>query len=783
MSFRNLLVVYLIFSGLALFAQQPDVPGSGAIKFAQLGQELPTPNETRLASGAPGPQYWQQRADYVIDVELDDQRQRIIGSERITYHNLSPHSLKYIWVYLDQNRFQPDSDDVLTATAPNFEELPYRSMATLLERREFDGGFKLSDVTNETGQNLDYVINKTLMRIDLPEPLESGGSFVVNIAWQHNIVDAVAIRARGGYEYFAEDDNYIYEIAQWYPRVSAYTDYEGWHNKQFLGSGEFTLELGDFEVNITVPEDHIVAATGVLQNTDEVLTSAQQQRLSDAHSADKPIFIVTPEEAEQAQSGKLSGKQTWRFKADNVRDFAFASSRKFIWDAMNVTSGDIDVLAMSFYPNEAEPLWSQYSTEAVVHTIEVYSRYSFDYPYPAAISVNGPVGGMEYPMISFNKPRPYADKTYWDVRQDPRDHTWERSKYGLISVIIHEVGHNYFPMIVNSDERQWTWMDEGLNTFLQFIAEQEWEDEYPSRRGEAKDIVEFMISDNQVPIMTNSESLLQFGSNAYAKPATALNILRETIMGRELFDFAFREYSQRWEFKRPTPSDFFRSLEDASGVDLDWFWRGWFYSTDHVDVSIDKVTLFRLDSGNPDIDKPLARQDDEALPETISQQRYADVEKRLDRRPELADFYTGYDEFDVTPYDYAKYEELLAGLEDREKVLLETNKLFYAVDFSNIGGLVTPLPLLIGYVDGTSESLMISAEIWRKNATHVTKLFITEKPIASIKLDPYLQTADADVSNNSFPREIQKSRFQLFKQSEQPNPMLRQEPDGWKGDE
>ncbi len=755
----------------------------GADKFAQLGQELPTPGETRLASGAPGPEYWQQRADYRINVELDDQHQRIIGNEQITYHNHSPHILKYIWLQLDQNRFRPDADDVITATAPDFEEFPYRGMQNLLSRREFDGGFAISEITGQDGGALAYTINKTMLRVDLHTPLAAGQSLVININWEHNVLDAVAIRSRGGYEYFAEDDNYIYEIAQWYPRVAAYTDFDGWNNKQFLGSGEFTLELGDFEVNITVPADHIVAATGVLQNADEVLSDAQLERFQQANNADKPMFIVTPDEASDNQQDQASDKQTWRFSAENVRDFAFASSRKFIWDAMAVNSGDNSVLAMSFYPNEAEPLWSQYSTEAVVHTIEVYSRFSFDYPYPAAISVNGPIGGMEYPMISFNKPRPYKDKTYWDSRQDPKDHTWERSKYGLISVVIHEVGHNYFPMIVNSDERQWTWMDEGLNTFLQFLAEQEWETEYPSRRGEPKEIVEFMLSDDQVPIMTNSESLLQFGNNAYAKPATALNILRETIVGRELFDFAFREYSQRWKFKRPTPADFFRTLEDASGVDLDWFWRGWFYTTDHVDISLDKVTLHRLDTGNPDIDKPLARQDDQEQPETISQLRNAGQQTRQQRRPQLSDFYSQFDEFAVTPYDYAQYEELLAGVEDRERVQLETDKLFYTVDFTNIGGLVMPLPLQIEYADGELEDLMIPAEIWRRDAQHITKLLITEKTITRIAFDPYLQTGDADVSNNHFPREIQKSRFQLFKQTEEPNPMLRQEPDGWKQDD
>ena len=517
---------------------------------------MPTPGDTRTAAGTPGPEYWQQRADYLIRVELDDDRQRLRGSERITYHNHSPHTLTYLWVQLDQNRFQPDSDDVLSARAPDMEKFPYRSLATLLERRKFAGGFEISRVADAAGGELEHRIVKTMMRIDLPTPLAPGASFVFEIDWEHNILDAIAIRARGGYEYFEKDGNYIYEIAQWYPRLAAYTDYEGWQNKQFLGRGEFTLELGDFRVEITVPDDHVVAATGVLQNSDVVLTAAQRKRFDDAGSASSPVFIVTPQEAERNQKTKPGGKKTWVFEAENVRDFAFASSRKFIWDALGHRVGDRTVVAMSFYPPEAEPLWSQYSTHAIVHTMNVYSRFSFDYPYPVSISVNGPIGGMEYPMITFNKPRPYeADETYWDQRQSSDDHTWERSKYGLISVIIHEVGHNYFPMIVNSDERQWTWMDEGMNTFLQFLAEQEWEEGYPSRRGEPKDIVPYMVSDNKVPIMTNSESILQFGKNAYAKPATALNILRESILGRELFDDAFRKYAQNWRFKRPTPAD------------------------------------------------------------------------------------------------------------------------------------------------------------------------------------------------------------------------------------
>src|SRR6185295_7087405 len=506
-------------------------------------------------------------------------------------------------------------------------------------------------VTAADGTPLRTTTVKTMMRIDLAKPLAAGASFAFDVRFAFNVIDGTKIRARTGYEYFPKDGNSIYEIAQFYPRMAAYLDYQGWQHKQYLGSGEFTLDLGDFDLSIDAPEDHLVAATGVLQNPQEVLSAEQRDRLARARKSDQPVYVVTPEEAasaEQRRYVKAPGRKVWRFKAENVRDVAFASSRKFIWDAMGVTSGPNHVLAMSFYPNEGNPLWHQYSTQAVAHTIETYSRYTFDFPYPVAISVNGPVGGMEYPMICFNQPRPYEDKTYWGNPSD-KDKTWKRSKYGLISVVIHEVGHNYFPMIVNSDERQWTWMDEGLNTFLQYLAEQSWEKDYPSRRGEPKDIVSYMVSADQTPIMTNSESVLQFGNNAYGKPATALNILRESILGRPLFDFAFREYARRWKFKHPTPADFFRTMEDASGVDLDWFWRGWFYGTGHVDVGIEKVSEYVIDAREPDGAKKRQKEYDDAEPKTLSAERNAALPKRIEARPELGDFYNRLDEYRVTP--------------------------------------------------------------------------------------------------------------------------------------
>jgi hypothetical protein len=752
-------------------APQPGA-GSGARAFEQLDHLLPTPSETRLASGAPGPQYWQQQVDYDIQVRLDDERQRLEGRETISYTNRSPHTLTYLWLQLDQNRFKPDSLSVRSAAAPSLSELPYTGFSQALEYEKFDGGFEIAAVTDGSGAPLAHVVVDTMMRIDLPQPLGPGAKSTIAIKFAFNIVDGTKIRARTGYERF-KDGNHIYEIAQFYPRAVAYLDYQGWQHKPYLGSGEFTLQFGNFQLAIDVPADHVVAASGTLQNTAAVLSPLQRERFAKARTAAKPLYIVTPQEAAKAEQGSATQRKTWRFQANNVRDVAFASSRKFIWDAMGVESGGRRVLAMSFFPNEGDPLWSQYSTQAVAHTIEAYSRYTFDYPYPVAISVNGPVGGMEYPMICFNQPRPYEDKTYWASPVNNRDRTWERSKYGLISVVIHEVGHNYFPMIVNSDERQWTWMDEGLNTFLQFLAEQSWEREYPSRRGEPKDIVQYMLSAEQVPIMTNSESILQFGNNSYAKPATALNILRESILGRELFDFAFKEYARRWKFKHPTPADFFRSMEDASGVDLDWFWRGWFYDTAYVDVAIDKVLELELDTRDPKVEKPRMKVFREQRPDTLSMARNASAPVRTEQFPELLDFYNKYDEFQVTPYDEEKYRKFIEGLEEQDRELLKYGKKLYVVEFSNKGGLVTPLPLKITYQSGKTVERTIPAEIWRYNAVRVGKLLIVDEPIASIELDPHLAIADADTTNNRYPPQPEKTRFQLFKMDEEKNPMKR----------
>ncbi len=736
------------------FGNQPDY-------FRQIEEWLPTPNTYRTASGEPGPSYWQQRADYKIDVTLDDRRQRLEGTVHIHYHNQSPQSLRYVWLQLDQNIFRPDSDAVQTSEAPSLDgRVSFDAVRSLLARETFDGGYKLTRVADEKGQPLPHTVVKTMMRVDLPTPIAPGGSAKLVIDYSYNIVDSKLIRARSGYEYFEKDKNYIYEIAQWFPRAVAFTDYTGWQHKQFLGRGEFTLELGDYEVRITAPDDHIVAATGVLKNAKDVLTEDQRARLKEARTAKEPMFIVTPEEAKQNEKSKSKATKTWVFEAKNVRDFAFASSRKFIWDAVGHTAGKQPVMAMSYYPNEAEPLWSQYSTHSIVHTLEVYSRYTFDYPYPTAISVNGPVYGMEYPMICFNGPRPEEDGTYS-----------KKTKYALISVIIHEVGHNYFPMIVNSDERQWTWMDEGLNTFLQYLSEQEWEENYPSRRGEPADIVGYMQSSGQVPIMTNSESIHQFGNNAYSKPAAALNVLRETVLGRELFDFAFKEYARRWKFRRPTPADFFRTMEDASGVDLDWFWRGWFYSTDHVDIGIDSLRLYEIDSGDPDEEADRKRRERDAEPETLSDERNKSLQKRLDLFPGLKDFYNDYDDLEVSQDSRQAFQKFVDSLDADERQLLKRKTNFYVVRFSNIGGIVMPIVLKIHYEDGSSEIKTYPAEIWRRDGKHVNKLIISDKTIQRLELDPRRQTADVSESNNHWPPKLVPSRFRLFKDAKSKNEM------------
>ena len=630
-------------------------------KFRQLEEVLPTPNVYRNAAGEPGHQYWQQQVDYDIDVTLDEEKRRIDASEEIVYHNNAPDTLKYLWIQLDQNKFRDDSMSALTttfggignrgpATSAASGSSPAKLSMGAIRRQQFvddnELGYQIKKVTDGRGKPLHYVIVGTLMRVDLAEPLKPGKKTELNIDFGYNIVEEDAVSARSGYEHFPDDEreggNDIFLMAQWFPRLAAYTDYEAWTNKEFIGRGEFTLEFGDYEVSMTVPADHIVSSTGVLQNPRDVLTSEQRDRLEEAEDADRPVFIVTPEEALENEKEGTSDTKTWHFKADNVRDFAWASSRKFMWDAKGVKQGGPQkhVMAMSFWPKEGGDLWKKYSTESIVHTLEVYNRFTFNYPYPTAQSVNGPVGGMEYPMITFNGPRTEL--------QDDGSRTYSLAeKRFLIGVVIHEIGHNYFPMIVNSDERQWAWMDEGLNSFLDGVAGREWDPDIPWGV-EPRDVTGYMKSQTQVPIMTQSDSVLRLGPNAYTKPAVALNILRETILGRELFDFAFKEYAERWMFKRPTPSDFFRTMEEASGVDLDWFWRGWFYGTEHPDISIEGIRQYAVDNRDPYASKGRKKEKRDNEPQRLFQKRNKTLPKRADAFPELKDFYNEYDELEVT---------------------------------------------------------------------------------------------------------------------------------------
>ncbi|MFT6936209.1 MAG: hypothetical protein ACJA1N_000504 [Saprospiraceae bacterium] len=726
-------------------------------KFRQLGQELPTPNIYRAASGAPGHEYWQQQVDYEINLEVDDENQRILGDEVITYTNNSPDVLTYVWVQLDQNVRAKDSDTYKIQES-KIDKKESLSSIKRFQGSDFDGGFKIEYVKDTNDKPLLHTINKTMMRVDLPVALEPGDKYSFKIKWSYNINDRMKMGGRSGYEYFEEEDNYLYTIAQFYPRMVMYNDIYGWQHKQFLGNGEFTLCFGDYTVNITVPSDHVVASTGTLQNAGEILTKSQQEAFEKAKTAEQPVIIISQKEAEKKEKKHAKDKKTWTYFAENVRDFGFATSRKFIWDAIGVQFGDRTVMAMSYYPKEGNPLWEQYSTKAVAHTLRTYSKYTFDYPYPVAISVHAASIGMEYPMICFNFGRPEKDGTYN-----------ERTKYGMIGVIIHEVGHNYFPMIVNSDERQWTWMDEGLNSFLQYLTEQEWERGYPSRRGPAWKIVPYMSGDksNISPIMVNSESIHQFGNNAYGKPATALNILRETVMGRELFDYAFKEYSTRWMFKHPSPADFFRTMEDASGVDLDWFWRGWFYTTDHVDIGLKEVKWFNL-KGNPDEESKIARKQ-RGEKQYITEIRNKEVIKETitEEDPSTVDFYTNYDPLNVLNLDRKAYETYYNKLSDAEKAMLDAGYNFYEITFENIGGLVMPLIIEFEYKDGTKEVRQIPAEIWKMDPhLEVTKVFVTEKEVKQITLDPYLETADTDTGNNYYPARQSLNRFELYQQKE-----------------
>ncbi|MDC3368790.1 M1 family metallopeptidase [Flavobacteriaceae bacterium] len=724
-------------------------------KFKQLYDQFADPNRYHNASGAPGVDYYQQKVDYLMDIELDDAASKLYGEETITYTNNSPDQLPYLWLQLDQNIRKSDAPNLEKNGAGNSVTVRPSSFVSDFINDPFDGGFNIEWVTDETGKALKYTINQTMMRVDLPEAIAPGQTYVFKIKWWYNINDHVEELGRSGFEFFPKDGNKAYVIAQFFPRLCVYNDVEGWQNYQFWGNGEFALEFGDYQVNITVPSDHILEATGSLQNPEDVLTRQEYKRFQEsATSFDKPVIIVSQEEATAKESGFSTKKSTWKFKAINVRDFGFATSRKFIWERQAVQVGSKKVMAVSLYPKEGNPLWEEYSTKAVLQTLKSYSKYTFDYPYPKAVSVHAKNQGMEYPMICWNYGRPDEDGTYSD-----------RTKFGMISVIIHEVGHNYFPMIVNSDERQWGWMDEGLDTFMQYLAEQEFGErypesigaleKYPSRRGDPQKIVPYMAGDQDFisPIMSNPENVFQLGPNAYAKPATALNILRETVMGREVFDHAFKTYSQRWMFKHPTPEDFFRTMEDASAVDLDWFWRGWFYSTDVVDIGVKNVKKYYF-SDEPDLK---------------TKERFESYGYDLKDLPNLV-FKIDEESDSFDPKVAA--QNAIDGSKILKEYLMEEGlpasavppKYFYEVEFEKPGGLVMPLIVEYSYADGTKERVTYPVQLWRKNDASVKKVIASDKELVGVTVDPDLETADVNADNNSWPKKESTSDFDKFKE-------------------
>lgn len=727
-------------------------------KFEQLGTILPDANDFRSASGAPGNAYWQQRADYDIDAFLNEKELKLEGSEQITYFNNSPDALSYVWLQLDENEHRPTSESNHFDGSRVYPPVTDVQLQDIDVNKKLNGlGVNIISVTDALGAALPYIINNTMMRIDLPQPLKTKQQLILKIKWNYKIPQRMKTGGRGGCEYF-EDGNYTFTITQWYPRMCVYNDYGGWNNKQFTGRGEFSLTFGNFKVRMKVPADHVVGGTGTCTNLQQVLSPAQYGKWMQSKTSAKPIEIITLEEAKtKEKNADHTNYKTWMYSAENVRDFAWTSSRKFVWDAMGIKQKDKTVMCMSYYPKESYGLYNRYSTKVVAHTIRTYSKYTIPYPYPTAISVEA-ANGMEYPMICFNYGRTEPDGTYT-----------ERLKYGMMSVIIHEVGHNFFPMIVNSDERQWSWMDEGLNSFLEFLAEQEFDNNYPSSRGPASKVVEYMKLPKTVlePIMTNSENIINFGANAYGKPATALNILRETVMGRELFDFAFKQYAQRWAFKHPTPSDFFRTMEDASAVDLDWFWRGWFYDIDPVDISLDSVKAFTVTAATKTISRidTLRPRPTVTKADHITKIRNKEMGMKflVDIDTSLRDFYyfnkIAEGDFPVIAKDaYEKFSLLsdsAAGDYNRN--------FYYELQFTNKGGTVMPIIIQWTFTDGSTEIERINAYIWRKDERKVTKTFLKTKEVKSVLLDPFKETADIDESNNSWPQAESKTRFEIYK--------------------
>ncbi|RNC81681.1 MAG: M1 family peptidase [Phycisphaera sp.] len=538
--------------------------------FAPL--DLPTANEMRLGSGAPGTEWWQQRCDYIIDARLDPESRRLEATMKVTYHNNSPHDLDYVWLQLEQNLFKPDSLGTLSRT-------PGSVMSTDLGA--FDGGYTIPYIRS-AGSDLDFSIYDTLARVDLDEPIGSGETFEFELAFGFNMPPH--LRRMG-----AEDveQGTIFEYAQWFPHVTKYDDVNGWNTLPYIGNGEFYTDFGDYEVSITVPRGFLVEGTGVLQNPEEVLSSETIARLDDARQSDTTVLIVTPEEVGTGSYHPEGAEDlTWAFSARDVRTFAFATSNAFIWDACTANITELGgteraVLCQSFYPKEAEAwYWNREwlpnkpggSTQYIKHSIEFYSDWLYPYPYQEMSNINGAEGGMEYPGIIF-----CGAKT---------------NDAGLFGVTDHEVGHNWYPMLVNTDERRYMWMDEGFNSFINMYSNADYYGEMRFRRGGAQRLTPVMNSETAQASNTPADRHWPrwVGTLNYSKPAWALYLLREVVLGPERFDTAWKSYTHRWAYKHPQPADFFRSMEDASGTDLAWFWRGWFLSAAKLDQGIAEVS-------------------------------------------------------------------------------------------------------------------------------------------------------------------------------------------------
>ncbi|GAB1857264.1 M1 family metallopeptidase [Flavobacteriaceae bacterium MHTCC 0001] len=701
------------------------------------------PNSYRSASGAPGKAYWQQRADYSIRATLDENNNVLSGDETITYYNNSPDDLNYLWVQLEQNVNRKGNEDFGSINNSLKDGINTRQMQFLTRAINFPAGYTINYIKDTNGKPIKSLVNNTMMKVLLDEPLKSGTSLTFSIGWSYHITDrSMFLLSREGYEYFPEDDNTVYLIAHWFPRMAVYNDTEGWQNQQFQKLGEFALEFGDYEVEITVPADHIIASTGELKNPDNVLTKKQRKRLKQATSSfNKPVMIITKDEAMENEAEKTSKQKTWKYTAKNVRDFAFASSRKFLWDAQAVKLPTNTVMAMSFYPKEGLPVWQEESTKSIMHALEVYSEATFDYPYPVAISVNTSNIGMEFPMISFNGGRPKNGKMS------------KNAKASMIGTIIHEVGHNWFPMIVSSDERKWMWMDEGLNTFLhqRTVAER-----YPEFNSiTPKSIVPFMSGDKNVlrPIMTTSDNELfnQFGANFYLKPTVGLQMLRHSIIGKDLFDAAFKEYANRWKYKHPNPSDLFRTLEDATATDLDWFYRGWFFTTDNVDMELSNVKWFKV------------HEEDRNMEDQIQSTKVTAEGNNTTETPK--DFSGGPEVIHMTTTPDNAYGQFLSRIDDGAVRKEVSGKNLYEITIKNIGGLVMPVTIEWEFTDGSKEIDRLPAQIWRRNEYEVKEVFIKEKEVKTVNLDPNFEFADTDMNNNSFPKTETPSEFDAFKNS------------------